>query len=109
MVPDSVGPARGTACIGPDAAADAALLERIAREISRRHMATPAILFLESFKPMNFVGSQLLLFLDPIIGIFLTIPEYSRFVRLLEDRDTIERLIVCIERAEDGRPGSPLH
>lgn len=81
---------------------DEALIERLATEIVRRRLTTPAILFLESVKPLNFIGSQFLVFLDPIVRLFLTIPEYQRFARLLEERGTIERLIVAIEGASDA-------
>ncbi|NDD28879.1 MAG: hypothetical protein EB084_11500 [Proteobacteria bacterium] len=85
-----------------DPAADAHLLARVADEIVRRRLTTPAILFLESVKPLNVVGSQMLSFLDPIMRLFLTVPEVTRFARLLERRDTIERLICDIEAAQDA-------
>ena len=47
--------------------ADLALLDRVARAIVTRGMATPATLFLDSMGPMNFLGSQALHFLTPII------------------------------------------
>lgn len=86
----------------PDPQADARLLDRMAHEIVRRRMTTPAILFLESVKPMNVVGSQVMHVLDPIIRLFLTIPEYDRFARMLEQRDTIELLLERIEAAQDA-------
>ena len=85
---------------------DDAFLARIAREIVRRELTTPAILFLESVKPMNFVGSRLLIFLDPIIGTFRTLPDYGRLTRLLENRDSIERLLCVIESEEEGWPSA---
>lgn len=86
----------------PDAADDARLLDRVARELVSRRLTTPAILFLESVKPMNFVGSQFLHFLDPIVRLFLTIPEYGHFATLLEKRNTLEQLIEHIEAAQDA-------
>lgn len=80
---------------------DEALINRIAGEIVRRRMTTPAILFLESVKPLNFVGSQFLAFMDPILRLFLTIRDYDRLVRLLEKRESIERVIQAIERYDD--------
>src|SRR5687768_12974062 len=80
---------------------DAALLDRIANEVVRRRLTTPAILLLESVKPLNFVGSQFLVFMDPIVRLFLTIRDYDRFVQMLEQRDSIEWLIQAIERRED--------
>lgn len=84
-----------------DADADEQLLRRLAVEIVRRRLTTPAILFLESMRPLNFVGSQFLTFLDPLLSVFCAIPDYRRFARLLEDRDGIERLIGHIEGIAD--------
>ncbi|MFH0802933.1 MAG: hypothetical protein V2A78_11205 [bacterium] len=77
-----------------------ALIEKLARAVVRRRMTTPAILFLESVKPLSFVGNQVLLALDPIIKIFATIEDYGQIAALLEDRENIETLILKIERME---------
>lgn len=90
---------------------DEAFLARLAREIVRRGLSTPAILVLESMKPMNFVSSRVLVFLDPIVTLIRTIPDYRRCVRLLEERDTIERLLCAIEACEEERThdeGTPM-
>lgn len=92
----------------PDAQADARLLHRVARELVSRRLTTPAILFLESVKPMNYVGSQFLHFLDPIVRVFLTIPEYGHFADLLEKRETLEQLIEHIEAAQDAADATQL-
>ncbi|MBM3466063.1 MAG: hypothetical protein FJX76_28575 [Armatimonadetes bacterium] len=81
---------------------DEAFLERIADAIVRRRMSAPAILLLESVKPLNFVGNQLMVFMDPIIKLFADIPDYARLTRMLENRDTIERLLQAIERRDDN-------
>lgn len=99
--PAAEGPMQSAEAREEPAPDDAALLHRVAREVVRRHLVTPAILFLESAKPLNFVASQLLVFLDPILRLFLTLPDYGRLARLLERRESIEWLIVAIERAEE--------
>lgn len=85
----------------PDTVADDRLLDRVADNIVRRRLTTPAILMLESSKPMNFVGSQFLVFVDPLVRFFAAIPDYQRFTRMLADRGCIERLLLRIEAAED--------
>lgn len=80
---------------------DEALLARIADQVVRRRLAPVAILFLESVKPLNFVGSQLMVFMDPILKLFVTIPDYEKLVKLLEERGGIERLIQAIEAREE--------
>lgn len=79
---------------------DTKLLESIAKRIVRMRMAVPAVFFLESAKPLSFVGSQALVFMEPIIKAFLTIPQYSRFTRLMEERENVERLIQAVEKLD---------
>ena len=44
-----------------------AILKKVATKVVERRMAVPAIVFLESVKPLNFIGSQVLIFFEPII------------------------------------------
>jgi hypothetical protein len=81
----------------PLAIEDVQLLERIADVIVKRGMAAPATMFLESMGPMNFLGSQALHFLTPILDCAFNTKEVEQVARLLERRDTIARLITIIE------------
>lgn len=76
---------------------DERLLDRIADRVVGMSMTVPAILFLESVKPLSFVGSQALYFFEPMVRAFFTVPEYERFAALLERRETLEALLVRIE------------
>jgi hypothetical protein len=76
---------------------DLALLEQIADAVVKRGMAAPATVFLESLGPMNFLGSQALHFLTPILEFAFNVKELEQVARLLERRDTISRLIGLIE------------
>ena len=78
-------------------AEDLALLERVADAVVKRGMAAPATVFLESLGPMNFLGSQALYFLTPIVEWAFQAKEVEQVARLLERRDTISRLIAIIE------------
>lgn len=79
---------------------DADLLRSVAGRIVRMRMGVAAVFFLESAKPLSFVGSQALVFIEPFVKAFLTLPQYDRFVRLLEDRGNVERLIQEVERLD---------
>src|SRR6185437_3713948 len=81
----------------PLAIEDVQLLERIAETIVKRGMAAPATMFLESMGPMNFLGSQALHFITPIIDCAFNVKEVEQVARLLERRDTVTRLIAIIE------------
>jgi hypothetical protein len=94
-----------TAPAEPLTSADLALLERAADAVVQRGMATPAVLFLESVGPMNFLGSQALHFLTPILDVVFPQRDVERVACLLERRDTLARLAALIEaRAQGPRP-----
>ena len=76
---------------------DLALLERVADAVVKRGMTAPAMVFLESLGPMNFLGSQALYFLTPIVEWAFNAKEVEQVARLLERRDTISRLITIID------------
>jgi len=73
------------------------LARRIARKIVERDLTVPAVIFLESIKPVSFLGSQMLVFANPIISLLVQSGDYYRFVRMIEDRENVEKLTVAIE------------
>ncbi len=75
-----------------------AILEKISNYIVQRRMAEPAIMVLETVRPLNFVGSQALAFLAPFATIVFKSEEYERFVLLLEKRGAIPALIDKLEQ-----------
>ena len=83
---------------------DQALLERLARRVVELRMEVPAILALESSKPMTVIASQALIFFEPMIQSLFRFSDYRRFTALLERRDVMEALIRRIEdEAERAR------
>jgi hypothetical protein len=84
-----------------EAGADEALIEAVAQRVVRMGLAAPAIFFLESTKPLSFVGSQVLVFLEPFVKSVLNVANYNRFVALMEDRKNIERLLVRVEDLDE--------
>jgi len=82
---------------------DAALLERVATAVIERGMAAPAVVFLESVGPMNFLGSQALHFFMPILEVVFPPRDVERVAFLLEQRDTLSRLTALIERRAETR------
>lgn len=83
---------------------DEALLDRIASAVVKWGMSVPAIFMLESSKPLNFVGGQFLHFLSPIVHSVVDATELDRLAVLLEKRNTMEDLILRIERIDAGDP-----
>ena len=69
----------------------------IAKEIVQRQLTVPAIIFLETIKPLSFLGNQVLIFANPIVSLVVQSGNYYKFVRMLEDRENIEKLTIAIE------------
>jgi hypothetical protein len=79
---------------------DRALIDGLAAKVVRMGMVVPAILFLESSKPLSFLGSQAMVFFEPFVKTFFTADGYTRLSRLMEDRGNVEVLIRRIEALE---------
>ncbi len=77
---------------------DERLLDKLAAGVVRYGMTVPAIFLLESSKPLSFVGGQFLHFLSPIVHSLVDARELDRLAFLLERRDTVEELLLRIER-----------
>ncbi len=75
-------------------------LDRLAEKIIERRLAAPAILFLESSKPLSFLGNQTMVFFQPIVQTIFNFKTYDDIMDLLEDRDNIEYLLKKIEELE---------
>ena len=85
---------------------DRALLDRVATRVVELHMDVPAILALETAKPLTVIASQALVFFEPMIQSLFRFADYRRFTALLERRDVMESLLLRIEaEAERVRLG----
>ncbi|MCB2231093.1 hypothetical protein KQH82_10295 [bacterium] len=78
-----------------------AVLEKLAHQVVKRGMTVPAIVFLESIKPLNYIGSQAMVFFEPIIQTVFNWKDYDALRLVLERRESIEILIQKVE-AEDA-------
>ena len=77
------------------------LIERVADFLVRRGLTAPAVMLLEVGRPLNFVGSQLLVFLSPFISLIFNSEELKRFTRLLAKRRAVDALVEAISRGGD--------
>lgn len=77
-------------------------LDDIADRIAKRRMTPAALFFLESMKPLGFVGSQVMHFFRPVISALWSNPvTYDRISAVLERRGSIELLLRRLEAIED--------
>ena len=76
------------------------LVEYVAREIQLRGLTTPAVMFLEASRPYRPLGSQAMLFFDPVLrGVFGG--DLAEVQRLMADETGIERLIERLEEMDE--------
>ncbi len=76
------------------------VVESVAREIQLRGLTGPAMMFLEASRPYRPLGSQAMLFFDPVLrGIFGG--DLADVQRVLADDAGIERLMERLEELEE--------
>lgn len=76
---------------------DMALVEKIARQLVQRRMEIPALLFMESLGPLNFLGSQIMQGLRPFLELVCDAKEIQQLAALLERRNSVEQLITLLQ------------
>ena len=74
------------------------LLDKIAQAVVKRNLTAPAVFFLESVKPLSFIGSQVMVFFDPLVRSVFNIKGYNDVRLALEDRGNLELLLLAIEK-----------
>ena len=72
-------------------------LTDFAQKIVNKKVSVLAIFLLESTKYISFVAGQTLIFLGPILTLFVNDKKYYDFINLLEKRENVEFLISKIE------------
>lgn len=79
------------------------LINKIAQKVIDYRLSPVAIVFLESSKPLSFLGNQFMIFMQPFYRALFSFREYEEIAAMLEDRNNIEALICEIERLEEER------
>ena len=86
--------------VEPLTSEEAAIMEKIAAKVVGLRMTVPAILFLESVKPLNYIGAQALIFFEPFVQALFNLKEYDTFRQMMERRENVERLLLKIEELD---------
>lgn len=81
------------------AAGERALCE-FADSVVRRGLGGPAVVMLDSLRPLNFIGSQMMHGLSPMVSIFFESRNWDAIAGIMEERGSVDRLIKIIERRE---------
>ncbi len=75
-------------------------VDAVCRQIVKRHLTTPALVFLEMSRPLNYLGSQALHFFAPVLSVLSKTGGHRHFAAFLEQRGSIEYLCRRIEELE---------
>lgn len=79
------------------------MIERVADEIGKRGLETPAILFLEMHKPLANVFAHGALAFSPFLMPFLGFERVDRYTQFMASPENVERLIQRIEAQRAAR------
>jgi hypothetical protein len=76
---------------------DDQLLCELAGKIHDKGLSAPALLWLESLRPVSFLGSQVMHFLNPFVEMLVPAVTWQRLAGILEERAHLERLLRHVE------------
>lgn len=82
---------------------DRRAFERLATRIAELRLETPALLAIESARPLSLVAGQALVFFQPFVQALFPVPHLERFARLIERRENVDVLARMIDDAADRR------
>jgi hypothetical protein len=74
--------------------------ERLCREIVRRRLTVPALMFLEMSRPLGYLASQAIHFFTPLIAAVSDAQGHKHLAAFLERRQSVEYLCRRIEQLE---------
>jgi hypothetical protein len=79
---------------------EAEIMTKMAGKVVEWKMTVPAILFLESVKPLNYIGAQAMVFFEPFVQAIFNLKDYDTFREMMERRENVERLLLKIEELD---------
>ncbi|WKZ22089.1 MAG: hypothetical protein QY305_00225 [Candidatus Brocadiaceae baterium WH-1] len=78
-----------------------ALIVKLVTIIRKRRLSAPAIIFLECSQPLNYVGSQMMVFFRPFLTFFFKQEEYDLLQGILEKREGVKRILEELEKVKE--------
>ena len=76
------------------------VLEKITNKVKKKRLVLPAVIFLESTRPLNLLGSQVLVGLKPFVELVTDTADYDTLTTALEKRVSIDTMIGLLEKDE---------
>lgn len=77
------------------------MIDRVARYVAERGMASAGILVAESLRPLHGIGSQFMYFILPFAEILFDSQKYQQFALLLEKEDYVKQLITRMDELDE--------
>ena len=77
------------------------IVDKVCYEVVKRQMVLPATVLLETFRPLYYIGSQIMNFFQPIVTAVLPGDGYNDFSQFLEQRGSVDYLCRRINEIED--------
>jgi hypothetical protein len=77
------------------------VLQRVAERVVELRLEVPAILALETARPLSLVAGQAMIFFQPLVQALFRIREYQLFATLIERREAVDELSGLIESRAD--------
>ena len=74
-----------------------AIIDHLCRQIVARGLTTPALVFLESVRPLNYISSQTLHFFAPVLSVVADAQACRELADFLERRGSVDYLCRRIE------------
>jgi len=77
------------------------LIDKVAKFFAERRMGAPAILFCESMRPLNFIGSQVMYMITPFVNVIFQGREFEEFAAIMNERENMDLLIKRIDALDE--------
>jgi hypothetical protein len=83
------------------------VVDRLCRQVVQRGLTTPALVFLESVRPLSYVTSQTLQFFAPVLSAVADAKACQDLADFLEHRGSVEYLCRRIEELAKSKSSEP--
>ena len=81
------------------------VLERLADRVVELRLEVPALLTIETARPLSLVAGQAMIFFEPMVLAMFRLPDYRLYASLIERREALEVLARMIETRSDDAHG----
>lgn len=77
------------------------MIDKVARFVAERGMASAGILMVESLRPLHGIGSQFMYFILPFAEVLFDSKKYQQFALLLEKEEYVRQLVTRMDELDE--------